>query len=421
MELHNAPLILIIDDEEAILKTLKDALTDEAYRVETLSQGEEALDAIGKLIPDLVMLDIFMPKHNGLKLLTQIKKEFPDQKVIMISGFGNIPIAIEAIHKGAIDFIEKPLNLDEILCKIEFLKKQEPVPSPPQTTLQANNIIGESNLFLELIHQINLLAKHRLPVLICGEYGTGKSLLANYIHNQSPLAKKPFKIINCETDETLNEELSVQNEQTVYLKHVCHLTKSQQKQLVSLLKQNKQSRIIASSKTSLFALVQQKAFSETLFYLLNKAPLEVPSLRKRPYDIPLLIHHYAKEQNKQYKKQIVFSTQAIRALRNYSWPGNISELQQVIEKVIITSEDYYEIVSLERITALLGEQSTQFIEEQSMHLFESLDHATSTFKRQFLLYLLKKNRYDIKQVSSRLNLSPTELKNKLQELNIETP
>ena len=120
----NQPLILIIDDEQAILKTLQDALTDEDYKVITLDEGQKALHTIGEIIPDLILLDIFMPNCNGLKLLSQIKKEFPDQKIIIISGFGNIPIAIEAIKNGAIDFIEKPLNLDEILHKISFLKEK---------------------------------------------------------------------------------------------------------------------------------------------------------------------------------------------------------------------------------------------------------------------------------------------------------
>ena len=151
------PLLLIIDDEESILKMLKESLEDENYRVKTLIDGNKALDTIGKILPDLVLLDIFMPNCNGIKLLEKIKKEYPQQKIIMISGFGNISIAIEASKKGALDFIEKPLNLDEILMKISFLKEEKSEKNSEISVaenLESYGIIGQSYLFQELVQQI---------------------------------------------------------------------------------------------------------------------------------------------------------------------------------------------------------------------------------------------------------------------------
>lgn len=423
MNKHKNPLILIIDDEEAILTTLKAALTDEEYRVETLSQGQKALEKIGKLIPDLILLDIFMPNCNGLKLLAQIKKEYPNQKVIIISGFGNVPIAIEAVKNGAIDFIEKPLNLDEILNKISFLKeKEEKKVSQYETDkalLRECNIIGESNLFLELIQQTEKLAPYNFPILIYGEHGTGKSSLARYIHKKGNKLGD-FITVNgetlCQESETFLKKHFENDAKTIYIKHIDELGPKHQKILLSLL--DDKNRIIASSKTSLFELMQKKKFHESLFYHLNKAPLEVPPLRKRPYDIPLLVDYYLNKYNEKHKKKVVFTTQSIRLLRNHKWPGNIVELAQAIEKIVAYSNKDYEVTTPEHLTEILGERTIQFIEEQALLRFSSLEEATKTFKKNYLLYLLKKNHYNINQVSDRLNLSPIQLKNKLLELKI---
>ena len=439
--LESNSLILIIDDEEAILKTLKDALTDEDYKVETLSDGNKALDLIGKSIPDLILLDIFMPNCNGLKLLTQIKKEFPDQKVIIISGFGNIPIAIEATKKGAIDFIEKPLNLDEILNKISFLKTP-PSPEEERSETKSNEslkkynirgklcLIGESNLFLELIQQAERLAPHHFPIIIYGEHGTGKTSLANYIFAKSK--KNSFEKISCETLEKnicekifgeffeSKKETPSPSEKTLFLKNIDLLNAESQKTLLSFLEDNQSQkpRIIVSSKESLFHLVQKKLFNESLFYHLNKAPLEVPPLRKRPYDIPLLINFFINHYNEIYKKKSVLTTQSIRLLRNQPWHGNVCELKQVIQQIVASNKNY-KVVSPEDIVSILGEKKMHFVENQSILQFNSLEEATSRFKKNFLLYLLRKNHYNISQVSQRLSLSLSQLKNELLELKID--
>jgi two-component system, NtrC family, nitrogen regulation response regulator NtrX len=340
-----SPLILVIDDEEAILKTIKDALTDEGYRVEICSKGERAINLIGKLIPDLLMLDIFMPNCNGLTLLSQIKKEFPAQKVIIISGFGTIPIAIEAIQNGAIDFIEKPFNLDDILNKIEFLKtgivkKDDKEIDVDKKLLNQIGVIGESDLFLELIRQVERLAQHSFPILLYGENGTGKSLIAHYIHKKSLLAANAFVEISLgqtclQTNAVSYEDLKGSETKTVYLKNVDKLTPSEQKALLEAIEKSENKRIIASSSSSLFHLMQQGKFNQSLFSLLNKAPVEIPPLRKRPYDIPLLVHHYLSVYNGKHHKNVAISNQDLRALRNCSWNGNIFELKQVIENAVI--------------------------------------------------------------------------------------
>jgi DNA-binding NtrC family response regulator len=373
------------------------------------------------------MLDIFMPNCNGLNLLLQIKKEYPDQKVIIISGFGNIPIAIEAIKSGAIDFIEKPLNLDEILSKIAFLKKTDKKAEPTENKtdkdlLRSCDIIGESNLFLELIQQAERLAPHNFPVLIYGEHGTGKSTIANYIYKKSESKKDSFIEIDCESfTQKKFSQINLLKKQTIYFKHVDALdstSQSQLKEFIETISQERLIRVIASSREALFQLMREKKFNATLFYFLNKAPLEVPPLRKRPYDIPLLINHLLKKYNNTHAKKVILTTQSIRLLRNHNWPGNIIELEQAIEKIVIHSQDY-EVVSLSSLANIMGEKTVQFIEEQSIAHFSSIEEATKAFKKNFLLYLLQKNHYNINQVSRRLSLSPIQLKNTLLELQID--
>lgn len=425
MNNHNYPLILIIDDEPAILKTLKDVLTDEQYQVETLSDGNKALNLIGKLVPDLILLDIFMPNCNGLELLEKIKKEYPDQKVMMISGYGNIPIALEAIQKGAIDFIEKPLNLDEILQKIEQTKKQSLATTHTnnKASLLEYDIAGQSNLFLELIWQAENLAPHAFPILIYGEHGVGKSTLAQFIHKKSLLRKQPYVTINCETttQETFQQELAKEKQQTIYLKHVNRLSKELQITLLMVMEKEPQIRIIASCTQSLFKLSEQGKFNNSLFYLLNKAPLEVPPLRKRAYDIPLLLNHYLSHYNLKYKKRAILNSHAIRILRNYKWLGNITELRNIIEKLILTCNAENQVINQDSIYNVIGEKNIGIIEEQSFKRFSSFDEATNAFEKKYLLYLLRKNHYNLDQTCNHIQFSSTQLKNKLIELKIEVP
>jgi len=277
-------------------------------------------------------------------------------------------------------------------------------------------------LFSELLEQVERLAPHFFPILVYGEHGTGKSSLAFYIHKKSTCTQ--FERIDCEAlvekecDQALKKAFAKNESSTIYIKHIEHLSDKNQKLLLALMENKKHHRIIASSKKSLFTCVQKNTFNETLFYQLNRAPFELPPLRKRPYDIPLLIDYYLEIYNTKYKKKIVLTTQSIRQLRNFTWPGNILELQQVVQKIVSWTTQEYHVITPSNLVTILGEREVQFIEEQSLARFDSLDQATTEFKRNFLLYLLQKNHYNITQVSQRLNLSPVQLKNTLLELKI---
>lgn len=426
--MNSSPLILVIDDEATILTTLKEVLEDEGYRTETLSDGNKTIQTIGKLIPDLVLLDIFMPNCNGLELLEQIKKEYPHQKTMIISGFGNISIAIKAVKKGALDFIEKPLNLDVILSKIDFLKNKKNKQSKKNTRnnqRKNNGIIGSSYLFLELIQQINLIKNLNFSLLIYGEHGTGKTLFAKYIHKNSSLKNEEFVTINCSNLQEKEIIKKIENFYSkkngiIHIKQINNLSLDIQKILLQKLdnQTSENQRLIASSIEPLFKLVKKGLFNSSLYHKLNITPIEIPSINKRKYDIPLLCNHFLKKENKKQKKSIVLDTKSIRLLRNHYWDGNVSQLKNLIKQIVSSEKTDNCIVNIQNIIGYLGENKTQVIEEQSFLRFASLKEATNKFEENFLIHLLKKNKYDIKQTSNRLDLTTIQLRDKLLKFNI---
>ncbi len=432
---NNKPLLLVIDDESIILKTLRDALEDEDFRVHTLDQASQALEKIGQLVPDLVLLDIFMPEINGLDLLEKIKQEYPEQKIMMISGFGNISIALDAVKRGALDFIEKPLNLDEILEKIDFLKHlqrdgDEKFVKQVSRDIGEKDIgchsfpiIGQSYLFQELKHHLLQIAKLDFPVLLYGLYGTGKSMLARYIHENSSLAKKTFLAFDCASKKNLESVVSFLSQTgSLYLKNIHALSCEHQKELLCHLEENKNNkkiRVIASSPVCLFRALQKEKFNPALFYFLNIVPVEIPPLNKRRYDIPLLVHYFLDRENKKHNKSIFFSTASIRLLRNHDWQGNVLELEQTIKKIVLLTQGSHIVITPRVLQEYVCEKNNVLIEEQSFVRFNSLEEASKAFEKRFLLYHLKKNFYNLDQTSDRLNLKIPQLRAKIQELRID--
>ncbi|KKQ11916.1 MAG: response regulator [Candidatus Babeliales bacterium] len=441
--MNYSPLILIVDDEVAILQTLKESLMDEGFRVQTLADGNKALSLVGELVPDLIFLDIFMPKCNGLELLTKIKKEYPAQKVMVISGFGNISLAVEAIKNGAMDFIEKPFNLDEIFSKISFLKEnskrsaQNATDTKILTEIKKLEIVGESFLFLELMTQIKNIANIKLPLLIYGEHGTGKTLISRFVHlschpelDSGSIQKithhdRDFTVIDCLSNININSKIS-DLDGTILIKNIDSLSLDEQKKFVNYLDSDEYKlknntgliKIIVTSTRSLFRLMREDKFNSNLFYKLNITPVEVPSINKRRYDIPLLLDHWVKKFNDIYNKNIVINAESLRYLRNRFWPGNISQIRDLIEKIVILAENNNANVSMRTLEHLVGERDVDFIEEQSFLSFNSFDEAAKSFEKKYLLYVLRKSNFDLQQTSERLNLSITSLSDKFSKLNI---
>ncbi len=424
---NNRPLILIIDDEPAILKTLKAALEDENCIVETLADGSKVLEMVGQLVPDLVLLDIFIPKYNGLDLLSAIKKEYPSQKVIIISGYGTIPIAIDAIKKGALDFIEKPLNLDEILTKIAFLKDhnhthfvfKKATPQAYSSDCSSCGIVGASALFCELVHHASLIAPIGQPVLIYGPSGSGKSMMARYIHVKSHHVQEAFNVITCTTLKHLPENINLMHG-TLFFKNIHELSSVVQKELLDYLTGNHgaNQRIIASSMANLFTLVHNGLFNPSLFCKLNVTPIEIPSINKRRYDIPLLVDCFLNEANTTYNKNITLTPAAIRFLRNHFWVGDIAQIKSLIDITVKTTKQASSNINVDELLALIPGSATEILEEQEFSRFNSLQQATEKFQQHYLMHLLKLHRYDTTQLAEFLQIPVAKLYDTMIKLHI---
>ena len=361
------PLILVVDDEPAILKMLQGSLEDEGFRVETLSRGNAVLETIGKLV----------------------------------------------------GFIEKPFTLADVLEKLAFTK-QTTSQAIPETPIERSYLVGESALFHELLSQARILAPLPLPVIIYGPSGCGKAALARYIHDMSQHADAPFIIADHTTILALNDQ-QLANTATLLVKHLDKADEAYQERILDIICNYPHIRVIASSASSLFSRMQQGLFDSSLFCKLNVTPLEIAAINKRRYDIPLLINNFLHDANNTHGTSIMLSTDAIRLLRNHQWTGDIAQIKQFIERLV--AQATHTMGSPVTITALqlknmLPECPTLFFEEQSYTRFDSLDTATHEFQREYVSHLLKKYRYDINQLAEFLNISVDTLHDTMHKLHI---
>jgi DNA-binding NtrC family response regulator len=365
--------ILIIDDELKICEILKDILDSEGYETDFAINGIDGLKKIQKNKIDLVLLDIKLPDIDGLSLLKKIKDFDPDILVIMISAFGTVSTAVEALKNGAEDFIEKPLETNRILITIKNIiekaefKKQSIILKSEM--LKGYRIIGESEGIKRVINLIEKAAPTNSTVLILGETGTGKDLVAHNIHLKSPRAGQPFVKVNCAAlpRELIESELfgyekgaftgafkrkfghfEMANKGTLFLNEIGDLELSAQAKVLSAMEDKEimriggttpikvDVRIIAATNQNLLQLIREKRFREDLYHRINVLQIYIPPLRERIVDIPLLAEYFLRnaciENNRPMK---VLSKNAIELLQQYDWPGNVRELKYLMEKLAI--------------------------------------------------------------------------------------
>jgi len=370
--------ILIVDDEELIRITLKDILEKEGYEVSSAEDGKIGWQKFQTEKPVIVLCDLKMPGLDGITLLEKIKQISPDTVVIMLTAYGTIPGAVQAMKLGAYDYITKPFLPEEIVelikksfefyqLKMEnrFLKKRL------KGYKKLEGLIGQNEKMLEVYQLIETVAKTNVTVLIQGETGTGKELIAEAIHNLSERRNRPIIKVSCAglADTLLESELfghekgaftdavsrkigrfELADKGTLFLDDVDDISLTTQVKLLRVLQERKFERVggtetiqvdirlIAASKKDLSELVKEGKFRDDLYYRLNVIPIFVPPLRERKDDIHLLVSHFLTLYNKKYNKKINISTNAISTLENYDWPGNIRELENTIERVVALSD-----------------------------------------------------------------------------------
>jgi len=369
--------ILVIDDERSIRNTLKEILEYENYKVETVESGKQGLDLLEKTDFDLVFCDIKMPEMDGIEVLKEIEKQKPETPVIMISGHGNIETAVESIKYGAYDFIQKPLDLNRILVTIKNATDKTALVAETKVlkkkVSKKYEMIGESEQITKVKEMIEKVAPTDARVLITGSNGTGKEVVARWIYEKSNRGKAPFIEVNCAAipSELIESELfghekgaftsahkqrkgkfEQANGGTIFLDEIGDMSLSAQAKVLRALQENKISRVgsdkdikvdvrvIAATNKNLRQEIDDKKFREDLYHRLSVIIISVPDLNDRRDDIPLLVNHFISQICKEQGiKEKAIDKKAIAKLKEYNWSGNIRELRNVIERLVILSSD----------------------------------------------------------------------------------
>lgn len=446
--------ILVVDDEEDITDLIKDILEDEGFTVRTASNGHTAQKAIQDSKPDLVLLDIWMPDIDGISLMNEWKKTYQSLpfSVVMMSGHGTLEHAIEATKLGAFDFLEKPLTLAKLIAVVKrALKEQiiQPTLKPqalaPQITIEP---VGKSPLMTSLRTKAKQIAESgNHTVLLKGELGSGKHLFAHYIHSLSERHSNPIIAVNL---GQLNEDnieatllgkedgslitqgiLEQANGGSIILENIAQLGLEAQNKLANIINDNdyfrvngknllpKDVRFIAISREDLSILVDEKEFSEALYYKLNVLPLDIPALSSHPEDVPDLIafyiHHFAEEEHLQYRH---FPIAVQNRLRNHTWHGNIQELKSIVQQLLILGKS--EEVTLNEVNDLLTKKSqARVISEDLLPLELPLREAREQFEKAYLLAQFKSCEGNIAKLADKVGMERTNLYRKLKSLDID--
>ena len=446
--------VLIVDDEKGIRSTLAAILGDEGYRPIAVGSGREALTRIGEEVPDLVILDIWLPEVDGIDTLAEIKRQWPELPVIMISGHGTIETAVKTTKLGAYDFIEKPLSLEKTLLVVdralEHARLEQENRLLRERIERAHEIIGTSPAVTELRRQIGTAAPTNGRVLIFGENGSGKELVARAVHVLSARRDRPFVEVNCAAipDELIESELfghekgaftgavarrrgkfELADGGTLFLDEIGDMSlRTQAKVLRALEEQTIERigggepirvdvRVLAASNKALEELIAQGRFREDLFYRLNVIPIEVPPLRRRQEDIPLLVDHFLKTFSAEYgKRPKVLSGEAMAYFMGYDWPGNVRELKNMVERlVIMTAAD---VIAPESLPPPLKPREVVPVTDGGPR---SLREAREAFERAFVLAELRANEGNITRTAKALGIGRVNLWRKLRTYGITPP
>jgi two-component system, NtrC family, nitrogen regulation response regulator NtrX len=443
--------ILVVDDETGIRQSLGGVLEDEGYAVESVATGEECLDRLPEGAFELVLLDIWLPGMDGLDVLARIQEmQFLERPaVVMISGHGNIETAVKATKLGALDFLEKPLSIEKIaLAAKNALTHRSLTIENSRLKADANSryrIIGESVPMKALRQQLSLMAATNGRVLIYGESGAGKELVAHALHAMSPRASEPFVEVNCAAipEELIESELfgrvkgglpgaheakagkfQKADAGTLFLDEVADMSlRTQAKVLRALEEQrfeplgasesvNVDVRVVASTNKNLEDEIERGNFREDLFYRLNVIPFSVPPLRERLEDIPLLADHFLREFTTAYgRKPKELTPEAYRVLADYHWPGNVRELRNLIERIVILNPQV-------RVDARHIPLAAPRRQPERAGRFGSLQDVREAAEREYILKKLEDTSGNITRAAELLGLERSNLYRKMKTLGI---
>ena len=459
--------VLVVDDEDAIVSSLSSILQDEGYEVSVAKSGAEALKIYTTDPPDLALLDIWMPEMDGLETLRRIKELVPTAQVMMMSGHGSIETAVKAIKLGAYDYIEKPLSLENVTLRVKHALEQyrlEEENRSLRTKVQRKfELVGQSPAMLQLRQLIETAGPTNSRVLIGGENGTGKELVARAIHLQSARADRPFVAVNCAAiPETLIESELFGHEKgsftgatsmkrgqfeqadggTLFLDEIGDMSLNTQAKVLRALQEQQFTRVggtklmkvdvrvLAASNKDLMKEIEKGVFREDLYYRLNVVPIVVPPLRERREDIPLLIRHFmklhAEEQGLRAKE---VTPEAMNVFQQYDWPGNIRELRNLIERLMImvpggvidTAQANMSLqVKPVGSTATTGNTAAApTVSPIFMQPYDSLRDARNAFEKEYIARKLREHHWNISRTAEDLKIERSHLHRKIKLLDVE--
>ncbi|MDD9820543.1 MAG: sigma-54 dependent transcriptional regulator [Nitrospira sp.] len=453
--------ICIVDDEIANLNALGATLTDEGYEVCKAQSGMEAMKVIQTESPDVVILDIWMPQLDGLEVLERVRRQFPHILVIMISGHGSVDSVLKAMKLGAYDYVEKPLDIEKIAILVRNALHQRKLEEEKRKLEEENlnlrikverhsQLVGSSPVMEKLRQQIAAAAPAHSRVLISGENGTGKELVARAIHLQSPRRENPFVEINCAAiPETLIESELFGHERgaftgavsrkrgkfdladggTLFLDEIGDMSLAIQAKVLRVLEEQQfvrvgggkllkvNVRVIAASNKDLRQEIEEKNFREDLFYRLNVLPIEVPPLRARREDIPALTRHFlkmhAEEQGMKLKE---ITPGALEILARHDWPGNIRELRNQIERIMIMVP--HTLIDVDDMVPFMP-KGFEAKRNRQVGRSDSLRDARYAFEREYIATSLRENGWNVSKTAEALKVERSHLHRKIKFLNVE--
>jgi two-component system nitrogen regulation response regulator NtrX len=448
--------VLVVDDEPIIIQTLEGVLSDEGFSIQTAGDGISALTSLEELVPDLILLDIWMPGLDGLETLEKIKKEYPALPVIMMSGAGTIETAVKATKLGAFDYIEKPLSLEKVLVvlnnalEVSRLHKENLLLKENSSIY---NLDGVSDSIAEARRKIELVAPTDASVLITGENGTGKEVAANMIHHSSTRAKNPMIAVNCAAipEELIESELfgyekgaftgaqsrkrgkfDLANNSTIFLDEIADMSLKTQAKILRILQEQSfervggsktisvNVRVIAATNRKLDEEIKSGRFREDLFYRLNVVPIVMPPLRNRREDITDLANFFLERYSKRIGgHQKTLSEEAIEALKAYHWPGNVRELKNLMERLIILCPDN-EISEIDLPVSVHDKSLKQTETEMIPNLKNlTLKEARIEFEKIIIEDRLKVNQGNVSATAENLGIERSYLHKKIKSLGIK--
>jgi two-component system nitrogen regulation response regulator NtrX len=448
--------ILVVDDEQGIRTVLRDVLEDEGHRVLVAEDGIQGLQVLAADQVNLVILDVWLPNMGGIDVLREIKKEYPDIEVVVISGHASIKVAVQAVKMGAFDFLEKPLSLDKTITvvanalKFENLRKENR--SLKNSLFIEDEMIGSSPEMARVRSLIEQSAKSDSRILILGENGTGKELVAKEIHRRSRRAAGPFVEVNCASiPETLIEselfghekgaftnaisrrkgKFELADNGTLFLDEIADMSLATQAKVLRVIQELRFERIggetsitvnvrlIAATNKEIDREIEAGRFREDLYFRVNVIPIMVPPLRERIEDLPPLLGYFMgkfKRDSEAAPRKVSKGAEAL--LRSYPWPGNIRELKNFVERVNIMTEE--KTISSESVQRYLTFRPV-WGNDRLLGKFEAmkLNAARDAFEREFLTRKLEENHGNITRTSEILGITPSNLHNKIKKHGIE--